>query len=311
MRRRLTQANIARVLEGWPQAINADDSDLRVLHDMANAGAQRWGESLHWPDYLWLGLERPAPLSNDAAVERVGVRVPAPNGLGPDADLGVLSRAPFRATGTGLHPVAGRIDCILELKAITVDHVPRLQNFSPRMPWPKYLEKKLRDVFGGRLETGDRQIRDFRRVLGFPAARGVTLIVNEGSPSLNPDMVVAFLGRTTRELQHTDAVVYLSDRPDRPHASIISKLSGDDTLRRFKEEFFMMLHSVDWSADPPVVRGGPYPQLAIRIQMDEQSRSMYRTWSTGWRSTVDATPVPTPRPHVHIVRRDQYRSGLV
>jgi len=310
--RRFTQAHIKNILEGWPQAISTDESDLRVLHDRANAGAQMWGESLSWPDFLWLGLERPAPPPAAAAVERIGIRVLAPNGLGPDADLGILTTRTVHFVGTGRHPLASRIDCILELKAITIDHVPKLSAFTPKtLHWPQYLDKKLRDVFWGRLEEGDKQIRDFRRILGFPTARGVTILVNEGSPSLNPVMVGTFLKNIMKQgFQHTDAVVYLSDRPDRPHMSVMPKRSDDDVVLRFSEELFMMLGCVDWSTGVPRIRGGPYPRLGIRIEMDDRSYQMYRNWCTGWRHADDPAPIPTPNPRLQFVPLSAYKSGL-
>jgi hypothetical protein len=306
----MTQAHLARILDDWPQAIKADDSDLRVLHDLANAGAQKWGESLFWPDYLWVGLDRPAPAPDKSAVETFAVRVPAPNALGPDANVGTVNRVTVRSTGSGRHTLSSRIDCILELKAITVDHVPKLRNFKPAIPWPVYLDQKLSHVFWKHLEHGDKQIRDFRRILGFPSARGVTIIVNEGSPSLSPEIVHACLPRMVQQLPNTDAVVYLSDTPTRPHMATFSKKPQDETSARFDDEFVMMLRMVDWSTGVPCVRGGPYPQLAIRIEIDEQSRSMYRNWCTGWRVVDDPTPVPTPKPELQIVRRGEYRSGL-
>ncbi|MDQ6626066.1 MAG: hypothetical protein M3Y69_08005, partial [Verrucomicrobiota bacterium] len=45
------------VFEQWPQAVSMDDGDLRALHDMASAGAQKWKERLPWPDHLWLDLD--------------------------------------------------------------------------------------------------------------------------------------------------------------------------------------------------------------------------------------------------------------
>jgi hypothetical protein len=37
------------MFDQWPQAISTDEGDLRVLHDMANMGAEKWREKLRWP----------------------------------------------------------------------------------------------------------------------------------------------------------------------------------------------------------------------------------------------------------------------
>ncbi len=73
----------------------------------------------------------------------------------------------------------------------------------------------------------------------------------------------------------------------------------------------MMLQSVDWSNQVPVIRGGPYTQLTIRIEMDDQSREMYRTWSTGWRSSDNTTPIPQPKIEIHIVTSEDFISGIL
>jgi hypothetical protein len=99
--RRLTQTNVARILETWPQAISADDGDLRVLHDMANAGAREWGEALFWPDYLWLGLDRPASPAGPDGVQQMRVDVRSPVRSQPDAK--------FREVKQSLiQPITGR-----------------------------------------------------------------------------------------------------------------------------------------------------------------------------------------------------------
>ena len=304
MKRRFTKANISKILEIWPQAIKADDGDLRVLHDLANAGAQLWGESLFWPDYLWLGLDRPMCLSDDGIVERFGVLVQSPQALGPAADLGTIKRRTLYTVGGGRYPLADRIDCILELKAISANHVPKLRNFKPNIPWPEYLGKKLQHIFWRPLEHGDKQIRDCRRIIGLNDARGVTVLVNDGSSSLTPEMVHAFLAKTIQTLPHTDAVVYLSDRPAKSEIATVQKNSKDKVLSRFKEEFSMMLQSVDWNNRNLTVRGGPYPRLTIRIEMDDRTRAMYRNWSTGWRGDDDPTHCPMPILHMEILTSD-------
>jgi hypothetical protein len=37
---RFTDENVRRILDAWPQAVSTDTGDLRILHDIANQGAQ-------------------------------------------------------------------------------------------------------------------------------------------------------------------------------------------------------------------------------------------------------------------------------
>jgi hypothetical protein len=308
--RRVTQENIASILNDWPQAISADDGDLRVLHDMANAGAGEWGETLFWPDYLWLALDRPAsPVGPDDVQQmRVHIRSPIPSEL--DAKFGEVNTCLIRPD-SGRFPLSERIECLIEVKAIYVDHVPKLRRFKPDVPWPAFLGTKLRHIFGKRLAHADQQIRDGRRLLGLGEARGVSIVVNEGSPSLAPEMVHAFLASEIHRFQHTNAIVYLADRPERPNYAVIVVKDNEDTvLQRFADEFLMMLTNVEWVSDRPTIKGGPYPRLGVRIEMDERSRAMCRTWSTGWRVVDDATPVPAPTLKMQLVYADEFRSGL-
>lgn len=259
-----TAAHIKAILKIWPQAVSADGidgSDLRVLHDLADAGAQGWGESLRWPDYLWVGIE---------------------------------------SLPEGRSRLSGGIDCIVELKVIT----KLRESNDARDP-----DRVVRRALGGPIRDADEQIRDFHRILGFPDVRGVAIIVNEASP-FPLERVHRFLSRALRDLQHTDALVYLSNGRDRRQVSTVLKDGDDDTVRRFKEDFLTMLHAVDWSKGRPIVRGGPYPRFGIRIEMDERSYLMYRTRSTGWRVSNDPAPIPTPNPRLQIVPLDAYSSGL-
>ncbi len=97
------------------------------------------------------------------------------------------------------------------MKAISGNHIPKLQNFKPHVPWPAFMEKKLCHAFWRHLKHADEQIRDFRRIIGFKEARGVTIVINDGSPSLTSEMVHAFLTRELGKLPNTDAIIYLSD----------------------------------------------------------------------------------------------------
>lgn len=305
----MTQKNVASILKGWPQAISADDGDLRILHDMANSGAGEWVESLFWPDYLWLSLDGPEPPASQDVLQRVRVHVGGPVVSQPDADLGEIKRGPLRPS-SGCFPLSGRIDCLIELKAILVDYLPKLRRYQPRVPWPVFLDMTLRQAFSRSLAHADEQIRDGRRLLGLSGARGVSVIINEGSPSLDPDVVHAFLAREIQRFPHTDAVVYLSDRRARYCLAAVLKDSNDAVVQRFAEEFAIMLKNVAWDAKNPTIKGGPYPKLTIRIEMDERSREMYRTWSTGWRFVDDPRPRPVPMLKMHIVTAEEFQSGL-
>jgi hypothetical protein len=183
---------------------------------------------------------------------------------------------------------------LIELKAVIADHVPKLRRFQPDVPWPAFLETKLRHIFSKRLTHADQQIRDGRRLLGLGEARGISIIVNEGSPSLTPEMVTAFLATEIQRFPHTDAVVYLSDRGSRHGFTVVLRDNRDAVVQRFADEFSMMLSNVVWDSEPPTIKGGPYPRLAIRIEMDERSRAMCRTWSAGWRAMDDPSPIPAP-----------------
>jgi hypothetical protein len=307
--RRLTLKNVASVLKGWPQAISADDGDLRVLHDMANSSAGEWGESLFWPDYLWLSLDRPESPVGEDDVEAVRVYVKGPAMSQPDANLGEFKRQSVRSIA-GLYPVSNRIECLIELKAILVDHMPKLRRYKPGAPWPKFLHTKLRQAFSHSLAHADQQIRDRRRLLPLGEARGVTVIVNEKSPSLDLDMVQAFLASEIQRFRNIDAVVYLCDRSKRHCLAVVQKDQYDAVIRHFSEDFSLMFNNVVWDTKIPTISGGPYPQRVVRIEMDERSRVMYRTWSTGWRVVDDPTSTPVPTIRMQIVPASEFRSGL-
>jgi len=301
--------NVHKVLAEWPQAISTDQGDLRTLHDEANAGAQAWGERLCWPDFLWAPLDRPSSLAERPPADTIGIRVPAPVRDEPDADLGVFHRVAINRPQPGRYRVADRIECLIELKAILADHVPKLRSYHRGIPWEQFLPKKLRHAFIGRIRHADDQIRDCRRLLGL-GQRGVTIIVNEGSPFLTPEVVQAFLASAIAQLPHTDAIVYLSDRPLNASFAVVTKAPGDPIVARFAQEFGMMLQSVDWTSEKPAFRGGPYQQFALRIEMDAPSRAMYCTWSTGCRAADDPTPIPAPRLTGKIVPLADFTPGL-
>jgi hypothetical protein len=111
-------------------------------------------------------------------------------------------------------------------------------------------------------------------------------------------------------LPNTDAIVYLADGSPKSHFAVIQKRRDHEVVTRFQEEFSKMLDAVDWTASGPTVRGGPYPRLTMRIDMDDRSLEMYRTWSTGWRAADDSSPLPTPNIRFSIVRLEDFESGL-
>jgi len=169
------------------------------------------------------------------------------------------------------------------------------------------VDLRLHNVFS-RVWDADGQLRDGRKVLG--KALGVTIVVNEGSAKLPVEMAHAALGKALQELPHTDAIVYLADGSPKPHFAVIHKRGDDEGVTRFQEEFSKMLDAVDWTASGPTVRGGPYPRLTVRIDMDHRSLAMYRTWSTGWRAADDPSPLPTPNIRFSTVRLEDFESGL-
>ena len=167
MKRRFTKKNVHDILGNWPQAVSADAGDLRILHDMANQGAQMWRESLFWPDYLWLGLENVSFDHADRANEKqFGVLIKDPTGFNHDADFGVVTHVPSAPLKTGTYALSNRIECLLEVKAITADPVTKIKNFIPEIPWSKFLMKKLDHAFLCHLRHANNQIRDCKRILG-------------------------------------------------------------------------------------------------------------------------------------------------
>jgi hypothetical protein len=124
-------------------------------------------------------------------------------------------------------------------------------------------------------------------------------------------MVQAFLAQELRDLPHTDGIVYLAEGPT--HRGVIACCMKDPSDRRvnaFAEEFQMAMQMVDWSVRPICVRGGPFPKLMIRVDMDERSKQMYATWSTGRRAADDPTPLPAPSLHLSIMEAEKFTSGL-
>jgi hypothetical protein len=170
------------------------------------------------------------------------------------------------------------------------------------------VDLRLQNVFS-RVWDADGQLRDGRKVLG--KAVGVTVVVNEGSAKLPVEMAHAALGKALQDLPNTDAIVYLADGSPKSHFAVIQKRHDDEGVIRFQEEFSKMLDAVDWTASGPTVRGGPYPRLTMRIDMDDRSLEMYRTWSTSWRAADDPSPLLTPNIRFSTVRLGDFESGLL
>jgi hypothetical protein len=308
--RKITAKNVLRLLDTWPQAINADDGDLCGLHDLANAGAQAWKEKLFWPDYLWLGLEGAQACADATPVTTKNIAVVAPIG-GTAASLGSISSTPIRSRPSGSYAIGHEIKCLLEVKSIIVDHVPNFRAFRQQQEWHHYLNNKLRNAFTSRLRHGDNQLRDGKRLLGLSTAAGMTIVVNEGSPGLSSAMVQAFLARALQNLPNTDGIVYLAEPPDgRGVIACCVKDPNDGRVSTFAEEFQMAMHMIDWSTCPMHIKGSPYPKLMIRVDMDERSKRMYATWSTGWRASDDPAPLPRPSLRLTIMEAESFTSGL-
>jgi hypothetical protein len=275
-----------------------------ALHDLANSGAQMWDEALEWPDYLWSCFtERIAgdpPTSN----RRIVPLVPSPDGSGADAEL-----APFHLARLEPSPirlsfgVSGELDFFVELKSIRGDHAEKLASFRPELPWPSYLDHTLTNILSKHLKRADRQIQVGKRVLGLVDRPGATILVNESSSGLTVPMVSSFLTQAIRGLPNTDLIVYLTDSRPRD-AYFIFKDPTDVRARQFSHEFLLMLRCVAWEPDP-TVRGGPYPRLVVRVEMDQRSREMIRTWSTGWRDARDTSPIPCPSLKLTVIRADE------
>ncbi len=301
------------MLKQWPQAVIADDGDLRVLHDMANAGATMWGKPLPWPDYLWLDLEMDQPEFASKAAVRETYNIADPTNRGSYAGFSAARKSLDKTMlpSTGQFPLRNQVICMLELKVIRGDLLPKLARYKPGMPWPDFVRLKLDQWFCRKVEEAGEQIAGAKRLLPFQDARSIALIVNEQSPNLPTKIVTAYLTRAIHSVPTLDAVVYLSDGDTgEKSASLIVKNFDDPWLNRFSVQLMMMINGFDWSGDVPALRSGPAPEIVARIEMDERSRAMYRSWATGWRVASDPTPIPRVSMAISFVRREEFKSGL-
>jgi len=312
MKRHFTRANVLEVLRQWPQAVGMDEGDLRVLHDMANAGAQLWNQRLPWPDYLWLDFEGELPDGTPAHARRKVYNVADPTGSGPDATFSAIKHSIDKAQlpPSGRFQIANRVICMLELKVIDADLVPKLSAYKPQIQWSDFLQVKFDQWFGDRLRDADTQIAGGKRLLPFGDACGVAVIVNERSPNLPSNIVLAYLTSAVHRFSNLEAILYLADVGDKPSAPAFVVKGNDPRLKRFSTQVLMMLNSFHYEEELPISSSGPQPELVARIEMDERSRAMYRSWATGWRITHDQTPLPSPSMTISFVPREQFVSGL-
>ena len=311
--KRYTEANVQAMLKQWPQAVSADEGDLRVVHDMANAGATSWGRPLPWPDYLWLDLQMDQPAIVSAAEARETHNFLDPTGNGMHAGFSALKKSLDKSVlpPAGSFHVTNQVICMLELKVIRGDLLPKLGRYKPVISWRDFVRLKLDQWFGKKLEDVGAQIAGGKRLLPFHDARGVAVIVNERSSNLPSGIVTAYLTRAIKHVSNVDAVLYLSDTDvSEKNASLIVKNFDDPWLHRFAVQQMMMINGFDWSGEAPVPRSGVTPEIVARIEMDDRGRAMYRSWATGWRVVGDPTPMPKPAMTVSFVRREDFKSGL-
>jgi hypothetical protein len=311
MKKRFTKANVLEVLRQWPQAVSTDAGDLRVLHDMANAGAQMWGQRLPWPDYLWVDFDDELPSVTPVRSGIETYNVIDPTGNGPHATFSAHKQVLDESLlpPSGKFRIGQRVICMLELKVIDANLVPKLAAYRPGMPWPDFLHMKLDESFGRRLREADQQIAGGKRLLPFGDACGVTIIVS-GSTNLPDNIVLGFLSRAIHGFSNIDAVLYLSDTGGKPYAPAFVVKGDDPRIKRFQTQVSMMLSSFTYGGGLPISRVGPQPELVVRIEMDQRSRAMYRSWATGWRANDDQTPVPSPSMTIGFVRAEEFVSGL-
>ncbi len=312
MKRRLTRKNLESLFKQWPQAVSADAGDFRVLHDLANAGAQGWGESLNKPDYIWLGFESDCGNEGNGIATTRSVSVESPNGNGEQAALGTITEVSGDALPkAGNYTVSQNAECILEVKVLEANLAKKLSGFRPAIPWPRYLRKKLDHTFSKHLRQANKQIRDAKRVLGFVEAKGVVVFLNEGAPTIDRDLICAYLAKAIEPLEYIDAALYLADSIEKPApVPLVTKGPTGISLKKFHREFMMMMSSFNWDAGKPVPRGFEPINLLAQISLDSRSFQMYKDWATGWRAADDPSPIPSPSLRIGYVPEADYRSTV-
>jgi len=306
-----TWANVSSVFEQWPQAVSMDDGDLRVLHDMANAGAQMWKERLPWPDYLWLDFNGELAVHSGPVEMRIASLSHPAGGATP---------ASFPPTQSNFYqpqfPSSGplrlseRAIAMIELKVIDTDLMSKLSPYKPKMAWPDFVQLKFK-WFRKRLLSADAQIAGGKRLVPLGNPRGVAIFVNEASPNLPIDLVMSYFADAIKTLPNVDCIVYLTDRHDgRLIPQMAIKRDNDPLLKRFSAQLLMMFRSFDYTEETPVSRPGVQPDVVARIEMDARSRAMYRSWARGWRASNDARPLPSISMKISFVRRQEFITGL-
>ena len=306
-----TRSNVVEVLRQWPQAVSMDEGDLHVLHDMADAGANMWRESLPWPDYLWLDFEGDLPTTAATAGVQTHNLID-PSGRAPPASFSAMKLVvgDSQLPPSGSFQISGRTLVLMELKVIDTNFVPKLFSYKPVIPWADFVRIKFDQWFGDRLRDADRQIAGGRRLLPLGAAHGVAILVNEHSANLPIDLVMAYLAGAINHFENLDCIVYLADRDNMPQSPAFAMKNNDPQLNRFSTQMLMMLRSFDYHGSVPASRSGKQPQLLARIEMDARSRAMYRSWAAGWRQAHDPSPVPNVSMSISFVPREQFVSGL-
>lgn len=310
MSHRFTRKNLTSLLQQWPQAVSTDAGDFRVLHDLANAGAQGWNESLCWPDYIWLGLESDVVSEENVKTTAKNVVVRNPNADGDLAAFGTITKAIDRGLPNhGEYLVTSHTDCILEIKILESNLARKIANFKPVLPWPRYLRKKLDHTFLKHLRQANNQVKDAKRILGFSDACGVVVFLNEGAPTIDKDMICAYLANAIDKLEYIDAALYLADGISKPVTiPLVTKGPTEIRLRRFHREFMIMLSSFDWVNNTPLARGFTPTNLLAQISIDARSYQMYKWWATGWR--IADEPAPAPSLTIEYVPEKLYRSTV-
>ena len=311
MKRRFTRQNIDEVFRQWPQAVSADEGDLRTIHDMANAGARLWGETLAWPDYLWLDFD-------DSFQERKMVRErkevycienPAKKTEAATFAVEALSMGE-ELPPSGQFALANRVIALVEVKVLEANVTTKLSSYRPVIPWARFLQLKLHHRFGELLRDADRQIAAGKRLLPFADARGVVFLVNEGSRDLENKLAIGFLARALKNCPNLNAIIYCVAKPDGYTFARIVRDQNDLAVNRFLTQARMMVSGFSYGAGLPVHRNGPQPRLIARIEMDKRSRSIYRSWSSGWRAIDDPTPIAPPTMSISFLPADEFVSGL-
>jgi hypothetical protein len=312
MVRRFTRKNVLELFRQWPQAVSADEGDLRVLHDMANSGAQLWKDSLPWPDYLWLDLDEKfrEQTITKTRNEVYFIENPARKTQAATFAVEALSMGSAELPPSGQFALTNRVIALVEVKVVEANIATKLGSYKPGIPWDEFIRLKLDHRLGEILRDADNQIAGGKRLLPLPDARGVLFLVNEGSRDLESKVAIGYLARALKSYPNLNAIAYCVDKPTGYTFARIVRDRDDPVLNRFLTQALMMASGFTYDNGLPVHRNGPQPNLVARIEMDKRSRSIYRSWCSGWRRVGDPTPAPSPSMTISFVRREEFISGL-